>query len=50
MSNQILLAYEIDSFRYFWNSSRKFNLKNVPVGHIWKFDLEKTFSLDFELK
>ena len=22
----------------------------VPGGHIWKFDLEKTFSLDFEMK
>ena len=22
----------------------------MPVGHIWKFDLEKTFSLDFGAK
>ena len=22
----------------------------LPVGHIWKFDLEKTFGLDFGLK
>ena len=22
----------------------------MPVGHIWKFDLEKTFSLNFEVK
>ena len=22
----------------------------MPVGHIWKFDLEKTFSLDFGVK
>ena len=22
----------------------------VPVGHIWKFDLEKNFSLDFGVK
>ena len=21
----------------------------MPVGHIWKFDLEKTFGLDFEV-
>ena len=24
--------------------------ENVPVGHTWKFDLEKTFSLDFGVK
>ena len=22
----------------------------MPVGHIWKFDFEKTFSLDFGVK
>ena len=37
------------------NSTRENIINNqfnsiVPVGHIWKFDLEKTFSLDFGVK
>ena len=30
------------------NPRDRFSL--VPVGHYWKFDLEKTFSLDFGVK
>ena len=26
------------------------SITSVPVGHFWKFDLEKTFSLDFGMK
>ena len=26
------------------------SITSVPVGHIWKFDLEKTFSLGFGMK
>ena len=37
--------------RLLWNFSKKTGLKIfVPVGHTWKFDLEKTLSLDFRVK